>query len=45
MLSGFFLVVQIVVLLEFTFVVNEWLIERVDYVLARIALVLGACCT
>ena len=40
-LSGFFLVIQIVVLLEFTFVVNEWLIERVDYVLARAALILG----
>ena len=40
--SGFFLVIQIIVLLEFTFVVNEWLVERADYGIVRATLVLGA---
>ena len=31
------------VLLEFTFVLNEFLIERADFVLAQIALILGGC--
>lgn len=40
-LSGFFLVLQIIVLLEFTFVVNEWLLERGDHWATKATLVVG----
>ena len=40
-LSGFFLVLQIIVLLEFTFVVNEWLLERGDHWATKATLVIG----
>ena len=45
MLSGFFLVLQIIVLLEFTFVANEWLLERGDHWAAKVALVVGGSTT
>ena len=40
-LSGFFLVLQIIVLLEFTYVANEWLLERAEHWATKTALVVG----
>ena len=39
MLSGFFLVLQILILLEFVYIMNEWLLHRVDRAWARASLV------
>lgn len=41
-LSGFFLVLQLLILLEFVYIMNEWLLNRVDSAWAKILLALSS---